>query len=65
MSDRELFSNCPRCGLSIQPRVGWLTVEHCPRCTAQARIAVRLLCLPLPAAELYSEGHSQAPSRAA
>ncbi|MDA0162626.1 hypothetical protein OM076_20295 [Solirubrobacter ginsenosidimutans] len=37
---------CPRCGLSIRPRVRWLTVEHCPRCIALARIPVRMSTVP-------------------
>lgn len=50
------FLNCPRCGLSIRPKVSWLTVESCPRCMAQARIPVKLFSSTLPAAELYPEG---------
>jgi hypothetical protein len=48
--------NCPRCGLSIRPKVSWLTVEHCPRCIARARIPVKLLSSTLRAEELYPEG---------
>ena len=44
--------NCPRCGLSIRPKVSWLTVEHCPRCIARARIPVKLLSSTLSAGEL-------------
>jgi hypothetical protein len=36
------FLNCPRCGLSIRPKARWMTVEHCPRCLARARVAVRM-----------------------
>ena len=50
------FLNCPRCGLSIRPKARWLTIEHCPRCMALARIPVKLFSSTLPAAELYSEG---------
>jgi hypothetical protein len=50
------FLNCPQCGLSIRPKVSWLTVEYCPRCMARARIPVKLLSSTLPAAELYPEG---------
>lgn len=50
------FLNCPRCGLSIRPKVSWLTVEFCPRCIARARTPVKLFCSTLPAAELYGEG---------
>jgi hypothetical protein len=50
------FLNCPRCGLSIRPKARWLTVEHCPRCLARARVAVKMFSSPLPAAELYREG---------
>ncbi len=42
MLDDSLALVCPRCGLSIQPRARWLTVEHCPRCIAYARIPVRM-----------------------
>ena len=44
--------SCPRCGLSIRPKASWLTVEHCPRCIARARIPVKLLSWTLPAGEL-------------
>lgn len=50
------FLNCPRCGLSIGPKASSLTVEHCPRCFARARISVNLFSSALPAAELYPEG---------
>jgi hypothetical protein len=56
------FLNCPRCGLSIQPKVSWMTVEYCPRfeycprCMARARIPVKLFSSTLPAAQLYPEG---------
>ena len=56
MIDRGLaFLNCPRCGLSIRPKVSWLTVEYCPRCMARARTSVKLFSSTLPAAELYPE----------
>ena len=56
-SDRDTaFLICPRCGLSIQPRARWLTVEHCPRCIARAQIPVRLFSSPLPSSELYRDG---------
>jgi hypothetical protein len=56
-SAREVsFLNCPRCGLSLRPRAGWLTIEHCPRCMARARIPVTLFFSPLPTIELYREG---------
>jgi hypothetical protein len=42
MLDDSLDLVCPRCGLSIRPRAPWLTVEHCPRCIAYARIPVRM-----------------------
>ena len=57
MIDRGLtFLNCPRCGLSIRPKVSWLTVEYCPRCMVRARTPVKLFSSTLPAAELYPEG---------
>ena len=55
--DRQLAHlNCPRCGLTIRPRVGWLAIEHCPRCLARRRVAVPLFASTLPAAELYATG---------
>ena len=60
------FLNCPRCGLSIKPKAHWMTVEHCPRCLALARVAVKMFPSPLPAAELYREGQApQANGRSA
>ena len=50
------FLNCPRCGLSLRPRAGWSTIEHCPRCMARARIPITLFVSPLPTIELYREG---------
>jgi hypothetical protein len=50
------FLNCPRCGLSIQRKVSWMTVEYRPRCMARARIPVKLFYSTLPAAQLYPEG---------
>jgi hypothetical protein len=49
------YLNCPRCHLSLRPRVGWLTVEHCPRCLARERVAVPLFASRLPARELYAD----------
>jgi hypothetical protein len=51
-----LHLNCPRCGLTITPRMAWLTIEHCPRCMARAGRAVPLFCSPLPASQLYAAG---------
>jgi uncharacterized C2H2 Zn-finger protein len=50
------FLNCPRCGLGIKPRAPGLTVEHCPRCMALARIPVKLFASPLPPSELHPPG---------
>ena len=33
---------CPRCGLTMTPRVSWLAMEHCPRCLGRNRVAVEL-----------------------
>lgn len=38
--------SCPRCRLTITPRVVWLTPQHCPRCIARARVAVALRTSP-------------------
>jgi hypothetical protein len=46
MLDDAVDLVCPRCGLSIRPRLRWLTVEHCPRCIAYARIPVRMSTVP-------------------
>jgi hypothetical protein len=46
MFDDAVNFVCPRCGLSIRPRIRWLTVEHCPRCIALARIPVRMSTVP-------------------
>jgi len=48
--------NCPRCGLSIRVRAGWLAVEHCPRCLGRSRIAVQMFASALPTVDLYAEG---------
>jgi uncharacterized C2H2 Zn-finger protein len=49
------FLRCPRCGLGIRPRVSWLAIEHCPRCVAQAHIAVRLVSSPLPTPQPHKD----------
>jgi hypothetical protein len=51
-----VFLNCPRCGLSIEPKARWLALEYCPRCMARARIPVKLFSSTLPTAELYPDG---------
>jgi hypothetical protein len=33
-----------------------MTIEHCPRCLARARVVVKMFSSPLLAAELYREG---------
>jgi len=48
--------NCPRCGLTIGPGAGWLTVEDCPRCIARSGIPVGLFASTLPTDELYAAG---------
>ncbi len=35
--------NCPRCGLTIEPRAPWLTIRYCPRCLARGHRIVELL----------------------
>ena len=56
VSGSASFLNCPRCGLSLRPRASWLTIEHCPRCIARDRTAVKLFSYPLPAIEHYGQG---------
>jgi hypothetical protein len=48
--------NCPRCGLTIVPRVSWLAIRHCPRCLARTRTVVEMFSSRLPAEVLYAEG---------
>jgi hypothetical protein len=43
-----LYLSCPRCGLTILPRVDWLTVEHCPRCIARRATRVPMLSATAP-----------------
>jgi hypothetical protein len=50
--------NCPRCGLTITPRVSWMTMEHCPRCIARSGVPVTLFSSRLPPAELYPLGEA-------
>jgi hypothetical protein len=57
--------SCPRCGLGIKPRARWLEIEHCPRCMARSRIAVRLFSSALPAAELDPDGSASRVARRA
>jgi hypothetical protein len=40
------FLKCPRCGLTVNPRASWLTIEHCPRCIARDRTPVKMFRLP-------------------
>jgi hypothetical protein len=42
MVDETPHQVCPRCGLSLRPRMRWMTVQYCPRCIAFARIPVRM-----------------------
>ncbi len=43
--------HCPRCGLSVAPRVHWLAIKHCPRCLARRHLAVELVPREPPARE--------------
>lgn len=54
-SRSAVYFHCPRCGLSIEPRSAWLSIEYCPRCLARARIPVRMCTSPLRAEDLYHE----------
>ena len=49
------FLNCPRCGLSIRPKMSSWSPEHCPRCPGNGGIAVWMFRSRLPTAELYSD----------
>jgi hypothetical protein len=55
------YLNCSRCGLSIRPRHSMLAIEHCPRCIARARVAVKMVESRLPARALA--GPEFSPSR--
>ncbi len=48
---------CPRCGLRIELRARWLTITHCPRCTARSRTIVELFSSRVPA-EVLCAGDS-------
>jgi hypothetical protein len=37
------YLNCPKCGLSLQFRISYLMVEHCPRCLARRGVAVGMV----------------------
>jgi hypothetical protein len=56
VAEGRVHFNCPRCGLTIVPRAGWLRIEHCPRCLARRRVAVAMFASTLPATELYATG---------
>jgi hypothetical protein len=49
-----MYLNCPRCWLSIISKPDRPTIEHCPRCMARSRIAVRLFASTLSSDELYA-----------
>ncbi len=34
--------DCPRCGLTIEPRAPWLAIRYCPRCLARSHRIVEL-----------------------
>jgi hypothetical protein len=38
-----LYMHCHRCNLTLEVRSSYLTLEHCPRCIARARIATPLV----------------------
>jgi hypothetical protein len=48
------YLNCPRCGLTVRPRPASLVIEHCPRCIARRRTAVRLVASTQPADKPYA-----------
>ena len=54
-SPGEWYLNCPRCGLTITPKVPWLAISQCPRCLARTRTTVELFCSRLPADVLYAD----------
>ena len=48
------YLNCPRCGLTITPRVRSLATRQCPRCLARTSTTVELFSSRLPADVLYA-----------
>jgi hypothetical protein len=52
------YMTCSRCGLTVRLRAPYLTVKHCPRCIARARIA-----LPMEPAEGPCVRNDQNPER--
>lgn len=34
--------DCPRCGLTIEPRAPWLAIRYCPRCLARSHRIIEL-----------------------
>jgi len=48
--------NCPRCGLTFNPKARRPTIEDCPRCLARSHIPVRMFASTLPVDELYAAG---------
>jgi hypothetical protein len=51
---RAVYLNCPRCGLSIRSKPDRPAIEHCPRCIARARVAVRLFASTMAMEQLYA-----------
>jgi predicted amidophosphoribosyltransferase len=51
---------CPRCGLTLKPRLPSLAVEHCPRCVARNRRAIKLF--PAGLGRPPAENRAQRPS---
>ncbi|MEA2300016.1 MAG: hypothetical protein QOD61_1694 [Solirubrobacteraceae bacterium] len=49
------YMNCPRCGLGVRLRASFLTLEHCPRCLAWARLSVPMRVVPGPGPMLTRE----------
>lgn len=54
-SPHDWSLNCPRCGLTITPKVSGLAISQCPRCLARTRAMVELFGSRLPADVLYAE----------
>ena len=48
------YLNCPRCGLTITPKVRSLAIRQCPRCLARTSTTVELFSSRLPADVLYA-----------
>jgi hypothetical protein len=50
-----LYSNCPRCKLSVPVRASMIAPRHCPRCIGRAGVVSPMFESPLPFRLLTAE----------